>query len=199
MLKNRNFLYGFVTVLGIAFLIFFFPIPIIFSSIGQLVLWSKFFSPMWLLSSCFFSIVGIVFLTAGICGIRSRYFKTSQKLSTLQPYHVEEPRVKNFKLYGVIAVLGAVFLGMFFAILYWGEHSAEVRNVFMHTPLAGLLMFIVFLFGGTGFLTIGISGIARQYFKSNQSLFTVLIAISIPSLILMPVLYWWLSSLTIGF
>jgi hypothetical protein len=60
-------------------------------------------------------------------------------------------------------------------------------------------MFIVFLFGGTGFLTIGISGIARQYFKSNQSLFTVLIAISIPSLILMPVLYWWLSSLTIGF
>jgi hypothetical protein len=199
MLKNPNFLYGFVTVLGIAFLILFFPIPIFFSSIGQLVLWSKFFSPMWLLSSCFFSIVGIVFLTAGICGIRRRYFKTSQKLSTLQPYHVEQPRIKHFKIYEFITVLGAVFLSMFFAIMYWGEHSAEVRSFFMRTPLAGFLLFIVFLFAGTGFLTIGVSKIARQYLRSNQSLFTVLIAISIPSLILMPVLYWWLSSLTIGF
>jgi hypothetical protein len=54
---------------------------------------------------------------------------------------------------------------------------------------SALLCSLFVRFGGTGFLTIGISGILRQYFKSNQSLFTILIAISIPSLILMPVLY----------
>ena len=170
-----------------------FPAPNLFSFVAWI------FGPTWLLISCFFSIVGVVFLTAGTCSIGRRYFRNSQKLLSLQPNHAGESRVKHVKLYGFIAVLGALFLGMFPAILFWSEHSAEVTGFFMHTPLAGLLMFIVFLFGGTGFLTVGTCGIVRQYFKSNQSLFTMLVAISIPSLILIPVLYWWLSLLTVGF
>ena len=198
-MRNPELLYVFITVLGIVFLTIFFPIPIFFSSIGDFVLWSKFFSPMWLIIPCFFDIVGVVFLTAGICGIGSRYLKNSQNLSALQPNHAGEPRVKHVKLNGFIAVLGGVFLGMFPAIGYWSEHSAEVTRFFMQTPLGFFLMFVVFLFGGTGFLTVGICGIVRQYFKNNQNLFTILVAISIPSLILIPVLYWWLSLLTVGF
>jgi len=198
-MRNPTLLYGVITVLGIALLTIFFPIPLFFPALNL-------FSYVWivdftilLLISCFFSIVGVVFLTAGICGIGSRHFKNIQILSALQPNHVGEPRAKHIKPYGFIAVLGVVFLGVFPAILYWSERSAEVARFFMHTPLAGYLLFIVSLFGGTGFLTIGVCGIARQYFKNNQNLFTILIAISIPSLIFIPVLYWWLSLLTVGF
>jgi len=199
-MRKPELLYVFITVLGIAFLAIFFPIPIFFSSLGDFILWSKFFSPMYLLSSGFFSIVGVVFLTAGICGIGSRYFKNSQNLSALQPNHAGEPRVKHVKLFGFITVLGGIFLGMFPAIGYWSEHSAEVTGFFiMCTPLAGLLMFIVFLFGGTGLFTVGVCGITRQYFKNNQNLFTIIVAISISSLILIPGLYWWLSLLEVGF
>jgi hypothetical protein len=185
--------------LGIVFLAIFFPPTKFFASLGDFVLWSKFFSPMWLISSCFFSIVGIVFLIAGICGIGSQYFKNHQNLPSLPPNYAGEPRVKHVKFYGFIAVLGVLFLGMFPAIGYWNEHSTEVTEFFMHTPLAGLLMFIFFLFGGTGLFTVGVCGIVKQYFKNNQSLLTIIVAISIPSLILIPVLYWWLSLLTVGF
>jgi len=60
-------------------------------------------------------------------------------------------------------------------------------------------MFVVFLICGTGLLTVGLGLIMKQYLKSNQNLFTILVAISIPSLILIPLLFWWLSLLTVGF
>jgi len=198
--RNPKLLYESITILGIAFLTVFFPNPIFFPApnLFMLVSWSI-SSTMWLVISVFFSIVGVVFLTAGICGIGSRYLKNRQNLSVLQANHAEEPRVKHIKLYRFIAVLGVAFLAVFFTIFHLGLESAEVTGFFMHTPLAGLVMFIVFLFGGTGFLTVGTCGIVRQYFKNNQSFFTVLVAISIPSLILVPVLYWWLIGISIGF
>ena len=159
----------------------------------------KIFSPMCLVTSCFFDMIGAVLFTAGIRGIGSRYFKKNHNFSALQLNHTGEPRVTHSKLYGVIAVLGVVFLGLFFTIFHWGRHSAEVTEFFMHTLLAGYLLFIVFLFGGTCLLTVGVCGIVRQYFKNNQNLFAMLVAISIPSVILLPFLYWWLSLLTVGF
>ena len=69
----------------------------------------------------------------------------------------------------------------------------------MSTPLAGLLLFVIFLFGGTAILTVGVGGILRRCFKHNQNLFTVLVAILIPSLVLLPFCYMWISPLTVGF
>jgi len=201
VLGNSKLLYGSFAVFGIAFLTVFFPNPIFFPAPNlffMLVSW-LISSTMWLIISCFFSTVGVVFLTAGICGVGSRYFKNVQPPSGLQPSHEEEPRARHVRLHGGITALGIVFLGVFFTIFHLGGHWAEVTGFFMRMPLAGLLMFIVFLFGGTGFLTAGTCGIARQYFKNNQILFTMVAAISIPSLIIIPILYWWLIGITVVF
>ena len=200
-MENPKLLYASFAVLGIASLTVFFPNPIFFPAPNlffTLVSWIV-SSAIWLTVSCFFSIVGVVFFVAGIFGVGSRYFKNVRTPSGLQPSHEEEPRVKHVKLYRGIAALGICFLGVFFTIFHLGGHSAEVTGFFMHTPLAGLLMFIVFLFGGTGFFTAGTCGIARQYFKNNQILFTMVAAISIPSSILIPVLHWWLIGITVVF
>ncbi len=199
IVSRRKLLYVFIAVLGIVFLTVFLPNPLFFPTMNLF----SYFSPIigsvtWaLLVSCFFSIVGTVFFIAGLCGIKSQYFRKDQSLSVLQPNLVGDSK-KHFKLYGFIALLGFVFLGLFLAIAYWSEHSGEVTRFFMSIPLSGSLMFIVFLFGGTIFLTIGVCGVARGYFKRNKNLFTVLAAISVPSLILVPFVYLWISALEVG-
>lgn len=151
------------------------------------------------LLTCFFSIVGTVLTITGIFGITSPYFKNSNRLSILQSKLVGKSTSKYSRLFGFIVVLGIILLGTFFAVLYWSGSSAEVMSFFMSTPLAGLMLFIIFLFGGTAILTVGVCGILRRCFKHNQNLFTVLVAILIPSLVLLPFCYLVFSPLTVGF
>jgi len=101
-------------------------------------------------------------------------------------------------LYGFITVLGIVFLTTFLTILYLSVDGSEMLHLLQTTRLMG--DFVLFcLFGGTVFLTVGICGVERQYFKNNRSLFTILTAISIPSFILIPFFYYWFSALEVGF
>ena len=199
-MKHTKLLYGFIAVLGIIFLAVFFPWPMfLFPIFFRFDFTIIFNATMQGLITSFFSIVGTVFLIAGICGITSSHFKDSKKISSLQSKIVGKSMVKHCRLFGFITVLGIAFLGVFFAILYWSGQSAELTRFFMSTPLVGLLLFIIFLFGGTAIFTVGICGILRHYFKHNQNLFTILAAILIPSLVLLPLCYLWLSPLTVGF
>jgi hypothetical protein len=140
----------------------------------------------------------VVFLTAGICGIIGQYYTKSQKLSTLQ-LKLEKSIVKNSKLlFGLTAVLGIVFLTIFFTGYY--SFTIGLENVFASLPYTqiGLYFTMFCLFGGIVFLTVGTCGIVWQFFKNNRSLFLILVAILIPSLILIPLAYMWFSTLTVG-
>jgi hypothetical protein len=149
--------------------------------------------------SCFFSIVGVVFPTVGICRIISQHYRKNQKLSILQS-KLEKLIVKYSKLLlRFTAVLRILFLTIFFTGYY--SFRIGLKNVFESLPYTQLgIYFTLFcLFGGIAFLTVGTCGIVRQYFKNNQSLFTILVAITIPSLILIPFTYLWIGSLTVAF
>ncbi|MEJ2270901.1 MAG: hypothetical protein P8X91_00120 [Candidatus Bathyarchaeota archaeon] len=197
-MKIPKLLHGFMTVLGIVFLTIFFPNPHFSPALNLFFFfWSNIGSTSMLLISCFFSIVGVVFLTGGICRIISQYYKKSQKLSTLQP-KLEKSIIKYSKLlFRLTAVLGIVFLTIFFTGYY--SFTFGLKNVFESLPYTpiGFYSTIFCLFGGIAFLTVGTCGIVRQYFKNNQSFFTILFAILIPSLILIPFLYSWMNLITI--
>lgn len=185
--------------MGIAFLTIFFPNPRFSPTLNL-------FSYMWIVDSaillfisCFFSIVGAVFLTTGICRIISQYYKKNQKLSILQS-KLEKSIVKYSKLLFILTgVLGIIFLTIFFTGYY--SFTIGLKNVFESLPYTqiGLYFTIFCLFGEIAFLTVGICGIVRQCFKNNQSLFTILVAISFPSLILIPFIYLWIGSLIVGY
>ena len=184
MMKHSKLLYVFITILGIVFL------APLFSTILQGGI-----DAAIIMMVIFLSITGTVFLAIGIRGIGSQYLRNNQNLSTTQP-KLAKNSTRHFKLYKIIIVLGIVFLGTFFTIMHYiNGHSAELYRFFSSTPIAGFLIFILFLFGGTGFVTVGICGIGRQYFK-NKSLFAMLAAISIPLLILMPFFYVWFIPLS---
>jgi hypothetical protein len=102
-------------------------------------------------------------------------------------------------LYLTVTVLGIAFLTIFFTGYY--SFTIGLKNVFESLPYTqiGLYFTIFCLLGGIAFLTVGICGIVRQCFKNNQSLFTILVAISFPSLILIPFIYLWIGSLTVGY
>jgi len=180
--KKSTILYGFLAILGIVFLA-----PLLSS------LLKGFIDSDLLMMVTFISIIGTVFLIAGFCGIVGPFFKNSQsKLG-------RKLMVRSSKIFGFIAVLGIAFLVALPIAGYWSEHSAEVMRFFVHTPLAGFLLSFGCLFGGIGLLTVGICGIERQYLKNNQNLFTILTAISIPSFILLPLVYMVVSAITVGF
>ena len=185
-MKHSTIVYGFLAILGIVFLE-----PLLSS------LLKGYIDSGLLMIVTFLSIVGTVFLIAGLCGITSPYFKNSQKLSTLQS-KLRKLTVKSSRIYRFVTVLGIAFLVALPAFWFWSSHSAEVMRFFMDTPLAGFLLYFVFLFGGISLLTVGICGIERQYLKNNQNLFTILTAISIPSFILLPLVYMVISAITVG-
>ena len=188
-----------MTVLGIVFLAIFFPNPNFSPALNLFsFVWVTIDSTYMLLISCFFSIVGVAFLTAGICTIISQHYKKSQKLSSLQ-MELEKLIVKYSKhLFRLTAILGIIFTAIFFTGYY--SFIIGLKNVFASLPNTqiGSYFTIFCLFGGITLLTVGICGIVRQYLKNNQSLFTILFAISIPSFILLPFLYWWMNLITIG-
>jgi len=116
-MRNLELIYGSIIILGIAFLAIFLPPTIFFSSLGDFFLWSK-FSSLWLFSTCFFSIIGAIFITTGSYGIGSRYFKISQKLFGPQPNRTLDQKVKHSKFFLFIVVLGGALLAMFPVIGY---------------------------------------------------------------------------------
>jgi len=180
--KHSAMLYGFLAILGLVFLD-----PLLSS------LLKGFVDSGLLMIVTFLSIAGTVFLIAGLCGLVSPYFKNSQlKLG-------RKLLVKSSGIFRFIAVLGIVFLVALPILGYWSSHSAEVMRFFMDTPFAGFLLTFGLLFGGIGLLTVGVCGIERQYLRSNQNLFAIITAISIPSFILLPLVYMVVSSITVGF
>lgn len=187
-MKFSAILYGFLAILGIIFL------ARLLSSIFQGGILVSF-----IMMVTFLSIIGTVLLTAGICGIISPYFKNSQKLSSLQSKLGGKSMVKPSRIFRFITVLGIAFLVALPTIGYWSGQSAEVFRFLQSTPLSGLLLLIILLFGEISFLTVGICGIERHYLRHNQNLFTIITAISIPSFILLPLIYMYLSELTVGF
>jgi hypothetical protein len=88
-------------------------------------------------------------------------------------------------LFAFIVLLGAFLVTAFFAIVYWGNtFSAEILVVQSLFPLQYLNYFMLFsIIVGTFFLTIGILGIGRHYFKDRSCAF-FLVAILVPLLVL---------------
>ena len=122
----------------------------IFSRTSSLILIERFYRLRALNDVTFLSIAGTVFLTAGICGILSPYFKNNQsKLG-------RKLMVKSSRIFRFLAVLGIASLVALPAFWFWSSHSAEVMRFFMDTPLVGFLLSFVFLFGGISLLTVGI-------------------------------------------
>ena len=181
-MKKSTILYGFLAILGIVFLA-----PLLSS------LLKGFIDSGLLMIVTFLSITGIVFLIAGLCGIVSPYFINSQ--ANLG----KKLLVKSSGIFRFILVLGIAMLVALPILGYWSNQSREVYRFFMHSPLAGFLLTFGLLFGGIGLLTVGVCGIERQYLRSNQNLLTIITAVSIPSFILLPIVYMAISSITVGF
>ena len=170
--KQSTLLYLVLAVLGIVFLA-----PILSSFIQGGIASSM------ILLLMFLAIIGAVFLATGIIGVGSQYLAIPVSKSKLAG-----DSKKHLKLYAFFTILGIFFLGIFSLILYWNSHSAEVSRYLVSTPLATLLVFIIFFFGGIGFLTVGVCWLGRHYVK-HKSLFTVFATIVILSLILLPFFY----------
>ncbi len=198
-MKNDKLSYLSITVVGVILLALFFPLPIFppaivfFSGLNLVV------GPIGeVLIGCFFPIVAVVLIAAGLCGMGSQYLKRKNS-SEVQP-EASGSIAKHSKLYGFIGVLGFAFVIVFLIFWYLGEQSSEVARFFISTgPLSGFLMIFIFLFGGTTLFTIGVCGFVRPYFNNHRNLLTMLVAVSLPSLIIITVFYIWLSALQIGY
>ena len=101
--------------------------------------------------------------------------------------------MKYSRLFGFVTVLGVIFLYIF------GVRLAKEYGLIIAYSTFDNILLLVPVIVGTLFLTVGICGVERQYFKNNRSLFTILTAISIPSFILIPFFYYWFSALEVGF
>ena len=207
-MNHSKLVYGLITGLGIVFAVLFFPNPMVpfpnlatsiaYSYIGEMAFSG---TATWVLVSCFCSILGAVFLPAGLCGICSHYFRSNQTFSALQA-RISGGLGKYSKLFEFVAVLGGVFLGAFVTTGFLVNYSAEVFGFIMSIYNLYVTLLFSCFFVGIGLLTIGVCGIARHHFKNYQNFCTILLAIAIPSLILMPLCCWWISSissLTLGF
>ncbi len=162
MVKHSRLLFAFITVLGIAFLTLLFAYPE-----ALLIL------PFPYYFAYFCVIGGIGFLTVGLCGLgrKSLLNQTIKRHSRLR--------------FGCIAVLGAVFVTVFFTIIYWSNtFSVEILIVDALIPSPYQMYFMLFsIIGGTIFLTVGILGVGGQYFKNHTHIF-FLTAVLVPMLML---------------
>ena len=92
---------------------------------------------------------------------------------------------KSKLLFGSLIVLGAVFVTLFFMLFYWrNTWSIEILPVQKLLSMKQLDFLLEFsLIGGTGFLTVGLSGIIIQFVKNRKRLLTVLTAVLVPILV----------------
>ncbi len=110
-------------------------------------------------------------------------------------------------LYGLLAVLGIIFLAIVATLMTNDAIFNYVWELF--SPNQHLLTFLglFWLFGGTFFLTTGIVGIGRQYLMSSPSpitrrradSFTMLAIILIPLIVFAVFWYFWMGMLEIGY
>ncbi len=200
MVRHIGFLYELTTVLGLTLLsLFLSPFSSLLLNHFILSLLPLGFREIILLQVSAFALLGIlgtVFFIVGLCGVTSKYHKKMHNSSTLQS-KVDGSK-KYSKFFKIITVLGLIFLSVFLTIAFLITYSVEAYKFFMSIYNLYVQVFFFCLFSGTSLLTVGACGILRQYFKNYKNLLTILIAILIPLLILMPLAYLWASSLEIG-
>lgn len=85
-------------------------------------------------------------------------------------------------LYGFLAVLGVVFLALVLTGVYLNEYKILSVWVFLSTGFTTRFG-LNFVLGGIVFLTTGVVGIIRQYFRNYKKLLIVLTVFLIPPLI----------------
>jgi hypothetical protein len=85
-------------------------------------------------------------------------------------------------VYGFLAILGVIFLALVLTGVYLNEYKILSVWVFLSTGFTTRFG-LCFVLGGIVFLTAGVVGVGRQYFKNHRKLFTVLTALLIPPLI----------------
>ncbi len=115
------------------------------------------------------------------------------------------PMLKYAKLlYGLFAVIGIIFLIIFFTIL--ADEAIYIYFWEFFSPIQHLMTFLgwFWLFGGTFFLTAGIAGIGRQYLGNNQNpsalgSFTLLAIVLVPSIVFALFCYFWMGAIEVGY
>ncbi len=110
-------------------------------------------------------------------------------------------------LYGLLAVLGIVFLAIVATLMTNDAIFNYVWEFF--SPIQHLMTFLwwFWLLGGTFFLTAGIVGIGRQYLVNSPSpftrrrvdSFTMLAIIVIPLIVFAVFWYFWMGMLEVGY
>lgn len=83
--------------------------------------------------------------------------------------------------YGMVALLGTVFLALVLEGAYLNYYKASIVSFL--SGMSPSNFGLDFVLGGIVFLTTGLVGIIRQYFKNHRKLFTVLAILLIPPLI----------------
>jgi len=169
--KYAKPLFGIATVLGIISLTVFFAIAgsgDIAMNISRSIpamLWIYF--PI----SCLFG--GLSLLIIGICGFGKKLL-----------WHKTTVKHTNF-LFGFLTVVGLVLVTILLTIVYWANTCSEkILIVNALLPLPYQNYFAAFsLIGGTGFLTVGMLGIGRRYFKNHTVKF-FFTAVFVPLIIL---------------
>jgi hypothetical protein len=139
----------------------------------------------------FMALVGIVLFAAGLCGVGNQFLG-----------HFQEPvgaLGKRFRVLELTAVLGGAFLVAFLIMGFLVSYSEAAYKFFMSIYNIYVNVIFSFFFGGICLLTIGVCGVARRHFGNYRNLLTILLAILFPSLILMPFVYYWISSLSVGY
>ena len=170
-MNHPRLLFGFITTLGIIFAAMYFAI--IRSNAVPGGIWTLLPLELWhyFVGFCLFG--GIGFLIVGLIGLGGQplWNQTIVKHSRL--------------LFGFIAVLGTIFVTAFFTIIYWSRtYSEKILIVEALIPLPYQNYFMLFsIIGGTIFLTVGVLGIGRQYFKNHSNAF-FLTAVLVPMLML---------------
>jgi len=81
------------------------------------------------------------------------------------------------KFFGFISVLGLLFLIIFFV----GCYLKELDSINILASLSSEL-FLILVFGGIAFFSIGIIGIVRLRLKNHRNLFTAIAAFAVPTL-----------------
>ncbi len=110
-------------------------------------------------------------------------------------------------LYGLLAVLGIIFLATVFAIMADDAIYIYVWEFF--SPIQHLMTFLwwFWLLGGIFFLTAGIVGIGRQYLVNSPNpftrrrvdSFTIVAVMIILSVVFALFCYFWMGMLEIGY
>jgi hypothetical protein len=117
----------------------------------------------------------------------------------------KELMMKHSKLFGFIAVLGAVFVTTFSTVLYlsYTTDLGEILSSVWSSPFLSLLfnaLMFFLLIGGTVFVTVGVLGVGTRYFKNHRNQFAVPTAVLVP-LFIFALISLLMSStpLTVGF